>query len=57
MPEFTDSQIEFMRQDLASDFALNKLIERTKQMFKVQGRDFNAEFAEFKRREDARKIV
>lgn len=42
-------QIEFMRQDIASDFALSKLIDKTKQIFKKQGRDFDAEFAEFKK--------
>lgn len=57
MQKFTDFQIEFMRQDLISNFSLSNLVEKTKQILKEQGRDFDKEFAEFKRQEDARKIV
>jgi hypothetical protein len=52
MPNFTDSQIEFMRQDIASNFALSKLIELTKRMLKKQGRDFDKEFAEWQKKKE-----
>ncbi len=47
---FSDETIDFMRADLESDFAYTKLIDAAKKMFKNQGRDFEAEFAEWERK-------
>jgi hypothetical protein len=51
--EFTDEQIEFMRQDLASDMSLTKMIEATKQRLKEQGKDFDRELIKVKEKKAA----
>lgn len=48
MINFSDEQIEFMRQDIQSGFALSNLIELAKKKFKEQGKDFDKEFNAWK---------
>jgi hypothetical protein len=42
--KFSEADIDFMRQDLASNGALTKIIENTKKQFEEEGRDFEKEF-------------
>lgn len=51
MPKFTEDQLQFMREDIASNFALSKIIEKTKIILKSQGKDFNTEFAKWKKQQ------
>ncbi len=52
---FTDKQIEFMRADIQSDMALSKMIQKTKEKFKEEGRDFDAEVAALKAKREMEK--
>jgi len=45
--KFTAFEIEFMREDLASDFSLTKIIENTRKRFEESGRDFDKELEEY----------
>jgi len=54
MAKFSEDQIDFMRQDIASNFALSRIIETTKKMFKEQNRDFDKEFEEWKQNKERR---
>lgn len=51
---FTDEQIDFMRADLASDMGYTRMIEATKERFKEEGRDFDAEFKRWERKKNKR---
>ena len=55
--EFTDEDIEYMREDLKSGMRHTKMVEATKKKFKAEGRDFDKEFAAYraKRAEEAHK--
>ena len=46
--DFTDEDIEFMREDLESGMRHTKMIEDTKKKFKEGGRDFDEELAAYK---------
>jgi len=46
--DFTDEDIEYMREDLKSGMSHTKMIEATKKKFKAEGRDFDKEFAAYK---------
>lgn len=46
-PKFSEEQIEFMRQDLASNMSLSRMIDSVKKRFADEGRDFDAEFEQF----------
>ena len=48
--EVTDKQIAFMRADLESDMTYSRIIEATRKRFKQQGRDFEAEFEQWKKK-------
>jgi hypothetical protein len=53
MPEdkhdgFTESQLEFMRQDLESDMSLTKIIDIARESMESRGLDFDAEFKKWK---------
>ena len=54
--KFTDDQLDFFRKDLEANFAYSKLIDTVKDEFKKQGRDFDKEFADWKKQE-ANKMV
>lgn len=45
--KLTEEQIDFMRKDMACDFGYSKIIEATRERFKVEGRDFDKEFEQF----------
>jgi len=51
MPKFSDSQLDFMRLDLAANGGYSKLIDKAKELLKQQGRDFDKEFLEWKRQQ------
>ena len=46
--DFTDEDIEYMREDLKSGMGHTKMIEAAKKKFKDEGRDFDKEFAAYK---------
>ncbi len=46
--DFTEENIEFMREDLESGMRHTKMVEATKKKFKAEGRDFDKEFAAYK---------
>jgi hypothetical protein len=48
MPNLSEQQVEFMRQDIKCNFALSKIIDLAKARFKEQGKDFDKEFKEWK---------
>jgi hypothetical protein len=45
-----EKQVAFMRADLESDMSLSKLIKATREYFKSEGRDFDKEFDEYRRK-------
>ncbi len=55
--DFTDKQIDFMRQDLESDMSLTKMIEAAKKRFIAEGRDFDKEFAEYRKGSAQRCVI
>jgi len=48
-PKFTESQIDFMRADVESNFSYTKIIEIAKKVLESQGRDFDTEYEKFKK--------
>jgi hypothetical protein len=44
-----ERMVDFMREDLESDMAYSKIIATCKKMFEEEGRDFDAEFEQWKR--------
>ncbi len=55
--DFTDEDIEFMREDLESGMRHTKMIEDTKKRFKEEGRDFDKEFAAYKAKRQSQPSV
>ena len=49
---FTASQLEFMKEDVASNFSLSRIIKACKKQFKKEGRSFDAEFDKWKENKD-----
>jgi hypothetical protein len=46
-PEW-EREVDIMRADLESDFALSKMVQRVRDRFKKEGRDFEKEFEKWK---------
>ncbi len=55
--DFTEEDIEFMREDLESGMRHTKMIEITKKKFKAEGRDFDKEFAAYKAKRQSQASV
>jgi hypothetical protein len=49
---FTETQLEFMRQDLESDMSLTKIINMARESMESRGLDFDAEFEKWKEDKD-----
>lgn len=47
--KFTSQQIDFMRQDIQSGFAITKFIDKTRAIIESKGRDFDKEFEHFQK--------
>jgi hypothetical protein len=53
MVEFSEEQINQMREDLKMNFlARDRFINKVKEQFIKQGRDFDKEFSEWKKNKD-----
>jgi hypothetical protein len=49
MAKFTQSQLDFMRQDLENNFALSRMIDGVRDRLESEGKDFDAEFEKWKK--------
>lgn len=55
--KLTEKEIDYMRADMETDYGYTKFILATQKRFKEQGRDFQKEFEEWKKKKKKKEDV